>query len=80
MPTDFLKKSCEKRSKTEKVNISILHIRNSPGTKFQLKMKILNFWTKLINRKIVFPISKGKDGKGNYHRILHIRISLGSKF
>ena len=56
MPIDFLKKTCEKMSETEKVNITILHIRNSPGTKFQLKIKILNFWTELINRKIVFPI------------------------
>ena len=36
MSTEFLNKTCEKMSKTEKVNITILHIRNSPGTKFQL--------------------------------------------
>ena len=34
----------------------ISHIRNSPGTKFQLKIKNLNFWTKLMNRKVVFRI------------------------
>ena len=56
MPADFLNKLSEKRSKTEKVNITILRTQNSPGTKFQLKIKSLNFSTKSINRKIVFPI------------------------
>ena len=67
MPTDFLNKTCKKKSKTEKVNdaIKFYIIRDSPGTKSQLKMKILNFWTKLINL---------------HHRLLHIRISLSTKF
>ena len=46
-----LDKSCQKSSKTEKVNI--LHIPNSVGTKFQVKLIILNFWTKL-NQKGYF--------------------------
>ena len=41
-------------------------------------MKILNFWSKLIIRKRYFLSKKGK--MENHHRILHIEISLGSKF
>ena len=44
------------------------------GTKFRLKMTLLNFWIKLTQR--VFPSKKNK----NYHRILHIQINLDSKF
>ena len=51
----FLEYSLQKNRKSEHHH-QILHIRNNPGTKFQLKMKTLNFLTILINRKIVFPI------------------------
>ena len=55
----------------------ILHIRNKLGTKFELKLTILIFWTKLTPQKYFqFKIEENK----NYHLILHIRICLGSKF
>ena len=41
-----------KRSKTEQVNINIEFIfLNSLGTKFQFKLTILNFRTKLAQKK-----------------------------
>ena len=45
----ILDKTCTKRFRTEKKNVKrrILHISNSLGTKFQLKLTILNFLTKL---------------------------------
>ena len=51
-----------------------LHIRNSLGTKFQLKLTTLSFWKKLPKKSI----SRQK----NVHHlwILHIRNSLGAKF
>ena len=63
------------RSKTGKDQI--LNIRNSLGTKFQLKLIILNFWTK-VTQKRYFQCKKEK--KDNNHQILHIQISLSSKF
>ena len=51
---DFLVKTCTKRSKHHHRN---LHIRNSLGTKFQLEMTILNFWTKLTQNGL-FRIKK----------------------
>ena len=47
---------------------SVRHSR--AGTKFRLKMTLLNFWIK--------GISKLKNE--NYHRIVHIQIKLDSKF
>ena len=58
----------------------ILHIRNSLGIKFQLKLKILNFWTKLIQKGHCRSKTTTTKKNGNPHRILHIRISLSSKF
>ena len=47
MPNRFFRQTCKKRSKTEKEHHQrILHIQNSLGTKFQLKLTILIFWTK----------------------------------
>ena len=46
------------------------------GTKFQLKLTILNFWTKLT-RKSIFNWKK-KKWKSLW--ILHIQISLGLKY
>ena len=50
MPKGFFERNLQKRSKTEKVKITIkfyiLEMRNSIGTKFMLKLTILNFWTK----------------------------------
>ena len=45
------------------------------GTKFRLKMTLLNFWIKLT-QKGYFRTKKNE----NYHRILHIQINLDSKF
>ena len=48
----FLDKTCEKGLKQEREHHHrILHIRNSLGTQFQLKLKILNFWTKLTQKR-----------------------------
>ena len=52
---------------------SIRHLR--VGTKFRLKMTLLNFWIKLT-QKGYFRSKKNE----NYHRILHIQINLDSKF
>ena len=52
---------------------SIRHSRI--GTKFRLKMTLLNFWIKLT-QKGYFRSKKNE----NYHRILHIQINLDSKF
>ena len=41
-------------------------------------MKVLSFWTKLINQKIVFRSKKGK--MKHQRQILRIQISLGPKF
>ena len=45
---DFLEKTCKKVFKTKKseYNNRVLHIRNSLGTKFQLKLTISIFYTK----------------------------------
>ena len=42
------------------------------GTKFRLKMTLLNFWIKLTQKEYF--------GTKNFHRILHIQINLDSKF
>ena len=49
---DFSGKTCKNRSRTEKSEYHhrILHVRNSLGTRFQLKLTILNFWTKLTQK------------------------------
>ena len=44
---------------------------------FSRKLTIFNFWTKLT-QKIYFQSKI--ENSGNHHRILHIRISLGSRF
>ena len=52
MPNGFLNKTCTKRSKAKKKenHHRVLQIRNSVGTKFQFKLIILNFWTKLTQK------------------------------
>ena len=55
----------------------ILHIRISLDTKFQLKLKILIFWTKFAQEGYIWL--KTKKGK-QHHWILHIRIGLATKF
>ena len=52
---------------------SITHSRL--GTKFRLKLTLLNFWIKLTQKRY-FRTKKMK----NYHRIPHIQINLDSKF
>ena len=59
---DILEKTCKEKSKTEKVNITIDFYMFEIGTKFQLKLKILNFWTKLT-QKGYFRSKKEKKGK-----------------
>ena len=48
----FFGQNLQKRSKIEKSehHHRILNIQNSLGTKFQLKLTILNFWTKLTQK------------------------------
>ena len=72
---DFLKKTehCEQSEHYHQ----ILHIWNSLGTIFQLKLPTLNIWTKLTQKVYFQP--KTEKSK-NHHWILHIRISLGPKF
>ena len=55
----------------------ILHIWNSVVTKFQLKLTILNFCTRSIE-KVYFQFKKEKIE--NCHQIIHILVVLGSKF
>ena len=52
MPNGFFwTKLAKKMSKTEKKNITIeFYIVESLGTKFLLKLTILNFWTKLTEK------------------------------
>ena len=52
MPNGFFwTKLAKKMSKTEKKNITIeFYIFESLGTKFLLKLTILNFWTKLTEK------------------------------
>ena len=55
----------------------IVHIQISLGTKFQLKLTILIFWTKFAP-KMVFSVENGKSEQ--HHQILHIRINIDTKF
>ena len=49
------------------------------GTKFQLKLTIMIFWTNFGQKG--YLRSKRENGKSEYHhRILHIRVGLGTKF
>ena len=48
----FSDKACKKKSKTEHRH-RILYFRNKVGAKFQLKLTILNFWAKLIQKGYV---------------------------
>ena len=75
MPNTFFRQNFQKRSNSEH-HYRILHIRNSLGIKFQPKLAILNFCTKLT-QKGYFQSKKKYE---NHHRFLCIQISLGSKF
>ena len=55
---------------------SVLHIRISLCTKFQHAITILNFGTKVTQKRIYFKIRKSE----HHHWILHIWISLSTKF
>ena len=48
----------------------------SLGTKFQLKLTILIFWTKFA-KKGIFGLKQESE---RHHWILHIQIRLGTKF
>ena len=69
----FLEKLAKKGLKN---HYPILSIWNKLGTKFQLKLTILNFWTKLTQK----GYSQSKKENKKHHRILFIRISLSSIF
>ena len=77
---DFLGRTCKKKGpKVPSVYYRrILYIQNSLGTKFQLKLAILNFWTKLTHKG--YFRSKKRKKNENHHRILHIQIILDFKF
>ena len=65
-------------SKIEKVNITIkfsIFKLVYLGTKFCLKLTLLNFWIKLTQK----GISELKEIE-TYHPILHIQITLDSRF
>ena len=55
----------------------ILHIWISLGTKFQLKLAILIFWTRFAKKVYLQP---KKRKRWHHYWILHIRISRGTKF
>ena len=62
--SDFLDEICPKRvfsvqSRKSEQHHWILHIRISLGTKFQLKVTILIFWTK-FSRKVCFRSKTGR--------------------
>ena len=72
----------QKRSEIEKSehHHKMLHIQIALGTKFCLKMTLLNFWTKSTQKGYFRSKKKKEKKKENYHRIPHIRINQGSKF
>ena len=47
------------------------------GTKFQLKLTILTFWTKFVQKGYLQSKTEKSE---HYHWIQHIRISPGTKF
>ena len=76
IPNRFLKQSLQKTSKTEKMNTTIEFciFEIVLGTKFQLNLTIMIFWTKLTPKK--YFQSKNEKMK----IAINIRISLGSEF
>ena len=60
MPNEFSEKTCKNGPKQKSDHHHhhhhhhhrILHVRNSLGIKFQHKLKILSFWTKLIQSNL----------------------------
>ena len=78
---DFLEQICPrvfpiKKRKNEHYHW-ILHVRISAGTKFQLKLIILIFWTKFAQKGYLYSKTKKSE---QYHWILHIRIRLDAIF
>ena len=74
----FLEKTCKQGPKTKKwTSPSFLSICSSLGDRYQPKLTILNFWTKLIQKG--YFQSKKKNNE-NHYWVLYIRISLGSMF
>ena len=76
MPNGFFQQKLPKKGLNRKSerHYQILHIENTLGTKFQLKLTFLNFLIKLIQKGI-------SDLKNeNHHQILQIQLSLGFKF
>ena len=60
MPKRFLDKTCKKKCKTEeKHHHLVLYIWDSLDAKYQFKLTISNFWTKLT-RKGYFQSKKNK--------------------
>ena len=63
--------------KKSKLHYWIIQVRISPGTKFQLKLTILIFWTKSPQERYFWS----KPEKSEHHCwILHIWVGLGTKF
>ena len=59
MPNNFFRQKLQKMSQTDKENITIeFHHRSSLGTKFQPKLKIVIFWTKLTKKKHIQSTKK----------------------
>ena len=70
-----LDKICKRKSKTKEKNITIkFYIFEIV---YQLKLTILNIWTKLTQKGY---FQSKKEENENHHQILDIRISLGSKY
>ena len=78
MPNEFFGENLQKglKQKKKEHHHRILHTRKCLGSKFQLKLTNLSFWTKLTRKG--YSQSK-KEKNENHRRILHIR-KLVSRF
>ena len=75
MPNGFFEQDLQKSvcNKKSKYHHRILHIQSSQGTKFQLKLTILNL--DQINPKRIYFQSK-KENNNYHHQILRIPINI----
>ena len=77
----MLDQICPKRvfpikSRKSEHHYGILDIRISLGTKLQLKLNILTFWTKFAQKGYF----RSKTKSEHHYWILHVRIRLGATF
>ena len=60
---NFLDRACKKVVYNKKIeyNHQILHIQNSLGAKFQLKLTIFKFWIEVIKKGFISDLQKEKN-------------------